>query len=156
MPSSNPLPPKENALFKRILVSNGRLKYSVLDPTLRTDGVCARHALMIKRSLRKTGKKSLAIAMGDTARVITTESPSRPLTFGRRSSPAISREHEARIRRSDPRNALTPASHVFTVRCMNIDTCRDVTSTNSIKMGSSSRSRSYQIPSSVNTGRPWR
>lgn len=55
MPSSNPLPPKENALFKRILVSNGRSKYSVLDPTLRLIER-THHALMIKHSLGKTRK----------------------------------------------------------------------------------------------------
>jgi len=82
MPSSNPLPPKENALFKRILVSNGRIKILCFGPHSPAGRVHTRRALMMKHFHgEKSGKRSLATARRGRPLGATNENPSRPVTL---------------------------------------------------------------------------
>lgn len=64
MPSSNPLPPKENALFKRILVSKRSANFLFWSPTLGSPRrtIAPRITLMMKHSSMKNWKTSMAIA----------------------------------------------------------------------------------------------
>lgn len=157
MPSSNPLPPKENALFKRILVSSGRSKYSVLDPTLSGEQGALARALMMKHSSRggeKLGKGHWQSR--DAAACLASRTKSRharrpPAMIGIVDPPQmLDRTHRTPPLLPNPNMAFSRSMHLG---CLPY---RDATNTNNTKMGSSSRNRSCQIPSSASMGRPWR